>query len=1048
MTATAPAEATSRPTATTDRSVWTIGRALQLTLVVALPYALGSEMAYRWFDANGLDASFFPAAGVTMAALVMLPQRWWSSVLVGAGLAEVLVNLAHGMAADSSIAYAVPNLVQPVVGALLLRPWRGRFDLARVGHFVAFVLAAVVAAPMVGGILGATVFRVVDGGDRWWSFAVEWWVGDGLGVLVVGALALSWRASTPRGAVSAGGYERALWATGAIVATFVAFRLDLFTVAYVPVALLLVIAIRAGTRDVAVVGAVVAFVAAEGTARGHRFWEAMAVSDNSGLLYLQLALALVVSSALVMSAALAEREVSTMARGRAESAQSDAVAARQRAEFLGGLAEHLGRASTTDDVHAALERCRLAHVLDDGPSNGRIDEVVDESARRMALDALARVQLLAHERAARRRAEMLEHHAARLAAAASIEDVADATVIGLAQLDPAWAAVWQLDGSTMRMLVERGRQHTDTSPYRSVPIDADLPLTEAARHGVVVSCNTRNELFLRYPSVLRNGGADTPMQSVAVVPLHAQNLHVIGALVVTSEESHWLTDERRQVLVSLADQCGLALDRAELQRHFERAAADAELLARLSDTLDRATTAEERARHVVNELVSLGVRGVALELLEDGDDAVLLAASGPAHTLVAPAQVLPLQARGRVLGRLLLSDQAGPSVAMRGLVQTIASRAAIAIDNALLYERERDISHRLQLGLLDVSFPQVDGFRIAGAYRPGTATLDVGGDWHDAFVLPSGAIALVVGDIVGHGLEAAIAMAQLRGAVRALAAVSSPSELLDRLDVFVDSLPDAEMATLVYVELDPLSGRIRYACAGHPPPLIVSATGVSRLLWGARSTPLGRHFRSRRIESIDVLGDAERLVLYTDGLVERRGERLDDGFQRLLTTTAHDVASIDFVERLCDHMLNGVPQRDDVCVLTATRLDGRSYARSLSATTGDLAALRRELKSWLAAWIHSDETQHDVLLAVSEAVSNAVEHGSAADDGGRPIVVVASMDAYEVRVTVRDHGVWREPVPSLERGRGLGIMRALMDDVVVERHDDGTVVRLARAVPG
>jgi len=379
-------------------------------------------------------------------------------------------------------------------------------------------------------------------------------------------------------------------------------------------------------------------------------------------------------------------------------------------------------------------------------------------------------------------------------------------------------------------------------------------------------------------------------------------------------------------------------------------------------------------------------------------------------------------------------------------VQAIASRAAIAIDNALLYERERDVSHRLQLGLLDVSFPKVDGVHIDGAYRPGTATLDIGGDWHDAFRLPSGALALVVGDVVGHGLEAAIAMAQLRGAVRALAAFSSPSELLDRLDVFVDSLPDADMTTLVYVELDPGSGRFRYACAGHPPPLIVSATGVSRLLWGARSTPLGSQFESRRVESIGVLGDAERLVLYTDGLVERRGEGLDVGLQRLLGISSHDVASVDFVDTLCDRMLENVPQRDDVCVLAATRLDERSFARSLRACPSDLVSLRCELRGWLATCVPGEELRSDVLLAVGEAVSNAIEHG-VSDDRQRPIVVVATTADDQIRVTVRDHGVWREPVPSTERGRGLGIMRVLMDDVVVERHDDGTVVRLRLTLP-
>ena len=162
---------------------------------------------------------------------------------------------------------------------------------------------------------------------------------------------------------------------------------------------------------------------------------------------------------------------------------------------------------------------------------------------------------------------------------------------------------------------------------------------------------------------------------------------------------------------------------------------------------------------------------------------------------------------------------------------------------------------------------------------------------------------------------------------------------------------------------------------------------------------------------------------------------LDIGFARLLDTTAHDVASIDFVDRLCDHMLDGEPQRDDVCVLTATRLDGQSYARSLSSTPSELGALRRELRTWLSAWVHDERTQQDVLLAVSEAVSNAVEHG-ASSGTDRPIVVVATTAGDEVRITVRDHGVWREPVPSIERGRGIGIMRALMDDVIAQGLDE------------
>ncbi len=1041
---------------------WSLARAVAVLAAVGGAYASLSELAYRWFDADGTSASFFPAAGVTLAALVTLRRRWWPSVLLGAGLAEVLLDVAHDIPWNASIKYAGANLAQPLIGALLLTRWHRRLDLARLGHLTAFLLGAVAAAPMAGAALGASVAH--DLNDRtWWRFAGEWWVGDGLGVLVVGGTLLGLRASTPHDSMRAGRAERVLLGLSACIAASTAFRLDWFPLVYLPAMLIFVVAVRGGTRDTALVGALVALISAEATASGHRFWDDLETSDSTGLLYLQLALAMFISGGLVMAAAVSEREVSAAARSRAEAERREAVAGRGRAELLGRLAESLGRATTPQQVFAALHEVRIDDVValdtraaDDGdtappasPASHRApvdDRFVVESARRMANDALARVQLIEHERSSRERAEMLEHHAARLAAAASIEEIAHATVDALFGLRPRWAAVWQLVDDSSSMLAERGRPGFDTAPARWSRLGDEHPLGDAVTRGRMVSIPTRSELFHRYPEVMLDGASAT-VQSVVVVPLHAQDLTVIGALAVVSDEAHWTTDDRRQVILSLADQCGLALDRAVLQRTAALAAADAALLARLSDALDRATTASERARQVIAELRSRGARAAAVEVVEDDGERVVLASSGEPAELCAPDVVLSLQARGRRIGRLQVTGLPTGIGGTRELLHAVASRAAIAIDNARLYERERDVSHRLQLGLLDVSFPQVEGIRIDGAYRPGTATLDIGGDWHDAFLLPSGMVALVVGDVVGHGVEAAIAMAQLRGAVRALAAVSSPSELLDRLDSFVDSLPDADMTTLVYVELDPTTGRMRYACAGHPPPMIVSAAGVSRMLWGARSTPLGRQFRSRRVESIDVLADVERLVLYTDGLVERRGERLDTGFERLLATSAHDVASADFVERLCDRMLDGVPQRDDVCLLTATRLDGRSYTRSIDATPSDLGSLRRELQGWIGGWIDVDEVRHDVLLAVSEAVSNAVEHG-VAGDGQRPIVVVATMGDGQVRITVRDHGVWREPVPSTERGRGLGIMRALMDQVVVERHDDGTVVRLARSLPG
>lgn len=1036
----------------TRRREWVV-----VALVVGGAYALLSRLAFTWFDANGVNPSFFPSAGVTLAALVLLRPRLWPAALLGAGLAEFSLDLVHDIPVAAAAGYTVANLTQPLVGALLLGAARRHLDISRLGQLTKFLLVAVGAGPLVGGMLGATTHRyLVEESTDWSRFAVEWWVGDGLGVLVVGGSLIGLRSSRLLGSGRARSAETAVLVIAAAVSTFITFHFDWFVMFYVPMVLLFVIAVRSGTRGVAVAGAAIAFIAAEGTARGHQFWATLDVDNPTGLLYLQLALGVLISSALGMSAALAEREVSMLASAAATAATREAELAQGRAELLGRLAERLGRSTTASAVRVTLHDLELEAAWPDGeaePHDGRPHSptlaegeneqhrLVLDSARRMTSDALHRVQLIAGERLARERAELLEMHAAHLAAAASTTDVAQVTVDDLGALVPDIVEVWALRGTTLRRLAARSGHVLDDND--TVELEAVQPVAACARLDRLISLSTRADLTTQYPAFARS--SSTACESVVALPLSAQNDQVIGVVLLASGQVHWLTDERRQVLIGIADQCGLALERAELQHLTARASADAELLARFGERLDRATTAHERALRTVEQLVETGVHGAVIHV-EDGEQHVELAAAGEVVEN-EPGLTLPLHARGRALGRLWVLPAAPLDAAHRQLLHDIVTRAAIAIDNAMLYERERDVSHHLQLGLLDVRLPEIDGLELDAAYRPGTATLDIGGDWHDAFILPSGAVALVVGDVVGHGLDAAIAMAQLRGAVRALAAISSPSELLDRLDVFVDSLPAAEMTTLVYVELEPATGKMRYACAGHPPPLVVSATGVTRFLWGGRSTPLGSHFRSRRIESIASLGDSERLVLYTDGLVERRGESLDTGFDRLVRTTQHDVASPGFVDRLHRVMLDDTMQRDDVCVLAVSRRGPRTFARTVEPTPAAAARLRRELRGWLGDVALPDGECHDVLLAVSEAVANAVEHG-AAGRTDRPVVVVATADETALSVVVRDHGEWREPVPSPERGRGLGIMRTLMSEVVVERHDDGTVVRLGRSLAG
>lgn len=235
-------------------------------------------------------------------------------------------------------------------------------------------------------------------------------------------------------------------------------------------------------------------------------------------------------------------------------------------------------------------------------------------------------------------------------------------------------------------------------------------------------------------------------------------------------------------------------------------------------------------------------------------------------------------------------------------------------------DREREIAHVLQRSLL-ASEPLDDSrIRLGAHYRPAVDAHEVGGDWHDAFPAGEGRVGVVVGDVVGRGIEAAAAMGQLRSATRALAGVElgGPAQLLERLDRFAARLPLALMATLAYAEIELDGGAVRYACAGHPPPLLVQPGVEPVALWEGRSLPLGvAPETSRPADGRLTLVPGGRLLLYTDGLVERHDEPLDRGLERLTAALADRRARSpqtlvdELVETLRQH---GAP-RDDVCAL-------------------------------------------------------------------------------------------------------------------------------------
>jgi serine phosphatase RsbU (regulator of sigma subunit) len=260
-----------------------------------------------------------------------------------------------------------------------------------------------------------------------------------------------------------------------------------------------------------------------------------------------------------------------------------------------------------------------------------------------------------------------------------------------------------------------------------------------------------------------------------------------------------------------------------------------------------------------------------------------------------------------------------------GIVRTVVFAAADrrSYEQELVAERgrEREIAQRLQASLLAGELPSGPCFDIGVAYRPGVRTLEVGGDWYDAFRLADGeTVALAVGDVVGRGLDAAAAMGQLRSALRALAAAGSgPARVLTALDAFAARHGVGRMATVVYAELDPATRTLRYACAGHPPPLVIDPEGGSRFDWGGRSLPLDAVRTPRPREDASVVVPAGGgVVLYSDGLIERRSRPLSEGFDALAgVVDARDPGDASALAGTISAALRAPEADDDACVLVA-----------------------------------------------------------------------------------------------------------------------------------
>jgi signal transduction histidine kinase/DNA-binding response OmpR family regulator len=416
---------------------------------------------------------------------------------------------------------------------------------------------------------------------------------------------------------------------------------------------------------------------------------------------------------------------------------------------------------------------------------------------------------------------------------------------------------------------------------------------------------------------------------------------------------------------------------------------------------------------------------------------------GGADGSAAPDTVLPLpDISGVPLGELSVwsgADGAGEPVVLAQLARLVGLR----LGNARLYEAEHHIASTLQHSLLPQSLPRVPGAIVASRYLPGSSEAEVGGDWYDVILDPDGQLFLVIGDVVGKGVQAAAGMGQLRNALRAYILEGFDcGEALTRLNRLVDNLGRRQFATVVCVRFDTRTRELHYSSAGHPSPMLAAPGEEGTLLYSeALGPPIGALGDVTYPTRSTVLRSGHRLLLYTDGLVEDRRVGIDTGLAEVRAELAKPA---DHVEDLLDHLLGKAAQqtrRDDIALLALQATESRELVLRLPADPTRLSVLRRRLEDFLAAHDVPENDIFDVIVAVSEAAANAIEHPV---EPAEPVIMIeAAVTEDAVLVTVRDTGRWRPSTGAGFRGRGLALIGAL-SELSVARTEAGTAVTLRR----
>ncbi len=442
--------------------------------------------------------------------------------------------------------------------------------------------------------------------------------------------------------------------------------------------------------------------------------------------------------------------------------------------------------------------------------------------------------------------------------------------------------------------------------------------------------------------------------------------------------------------------------------------------------------------------------GLAVELDEFGPHSVVYT-TGPANT-DAGVSVFPLRARDRTVGALcIVHDRSVRKLDQfhHELFEELAVRIAVAIDSAQIYAREHHVADTLQRALLPEQLPEHACVHFDAAYIPATEEAIVGGDWYDAFNLPDGRIALSIGDVAGHGLRAAIVMGEVRQAFRAAALnPTSPSVVLERANTIVNMRQNPIMVTAIFGIIDPSTSTITYAAAGHPNPVLaLPCMLVERLPTGG--IPLGI---APTIDATDwsfTIPPGAYLAFYTDGLIEHSKDVIEGEEQLVEAMRAEiinrtDAPALSLMRRVFGERKNS----DDAAALFVATSDEPSndFIFDFSAIPLAVPIVRRTLTRYATRLGLDEDRNYALITAVGEAMANAVEHAY----NGKPGLVrlrVSNINGI-LHATIEDDGRWRQAQKRDERGRGLPLMRALMDGVEIRTNQSHTTISLTMSWNG